>query len=43
MAKIACFDNHQDDRLMIVDDFPHQCRDAGIKHLFEIIENVITH
>ena len=32
-----------DERLMIVDDFPHQCRDAGLKHLFEIIENVITH
>ena len=30
-----------EDRLMIVDDFPHQCRDAGLKHLFEIIENVI--
>lgn len=30
-----------EERLMIVGDFPHQCRDAGLKHLFEIIENII--
>ena len=27
-----------EERLMIVDDFGHQCRDAGLNHLFEIIE-----
>lgn len=30
-----------EDRLMIVDDFPHQCRDAGLKHLFDILEYII--
>ena len=30
-----------EDRLMIVDDFGHQCRDAGMTHLYEIIESVI--
>ena len=29
-----------EDRLMIVDDFGHQCRDAGMDHLYEIIEAV---
>ena len=29
-------------RLMIVDDFGHQCRDAGLNHLFEIIENLFS-
>ena len=38
MAKIEYIDNYPDDRLMIVDDFPHQCRDSGLKHLVEIIE-----
>lgn len=28
------------DRLMIVDDFGHQCRDAGLTHLFEILERL---
>ena len=28
------------DQLMIVDDFGHQCRDAGLKHLFEILERL---
>lgn len=30
------------DRLMIVDDFPHQCRDAGLKHLYDILDKLIT-
>lgn len=30
-----------EDRLKIVDDFGHQCRDAGLKHLFEIIEHAL--
>ena len=29
-----------DDRLMVVNDFGHQCRDAGMTHLFHIIESV---
>lgn len=28
------------DRMTIVDDFGHQCRDAGLTHLFEILEMV---
>lgn len=32
-----------DDRLMIVDDFGHQCRDAGMDHLYDIIESVAKH
>ena len=32
-----------EERLMIVDDFGHQCRDAGLDHLFEIIEKVIDY
>lgn len=27
---------------MIVDDFGHQCRDAGLTHLFEILERVVS-
>lgn len=30
-------------RLMIVDDFGHQCRDAGMTHLYEILESVAKH
>lgn len=33
----------RDDRLMIVDDFGHQCRDAGMTHLYDIIESVAKH
>lgn len=29
--------------LTIVDDFGHQCRDAGLKHLIEMIERVVAH
>lgn len=29
-----------DDRLMIVDDFGHQCRDAGMTHLYAILDNL---
>lgn len=29
------------ERLTIVNDFGHQCRDAGLKHLYDIIEQVI--
>lgn len=29
--------------LTIVDDFGHQCRDAGFKHLIEMIERVVAH
>ena len=32
-----------DNRLMIVDDFGHQCRDAGMIHLYDIIESVARH
>ena len=32
-----------EDRLMIVDDFSHQCRDAGMYHLYEIIEALAKH
>lgn len=28
--------------LTIVDDFGHQCRDAGLTHLFEILERIIA-
>lgn len=28
------------ERLKVVDDFGHQCRDAGLSHLFEIIDNL---
>lgn len=28
------------ERLMIVDDFGHQCRDAGMTHLYEILESI---
>ena len=28
------------DRITIVDDFGHQCRDAGLEHLFDILERV---
>lgn len=28
-------------RLMIVDDFGHQCRDAGMAHLYDIIDEII--
>lgn len=28
------------DQIMIVDDFGHQCRDAGLTHLFEILEKL---
>lgn len=31
------------DRLKIVDDFGHQCRDAGMTHLYGIIESVAKH
>ena len=31
-----------EERLMVVDDFGHQCRDAGLNHLFEIIEYIIA-
>ena len=31
------------DRLMVVDDFGHQCRDAGMDHLYDIIESVAKH
>ena len=31
------------DRLMIVDDFGHQCRDAGMVHLYNIIEKITHH
>lgn len=30
------------ERLMIVDDFGHQCRDKGMAHLYALIENVLT-
>ena len=30
-----------EERLMIVDDFGHQCRDAGLNHLFEILEQLL--
>ena len=29
-------------RLMIVDDFGHQCRDAGMTHLYSLIDNIVT-
>ena len=29
------------ERLMIVDDFGHQCRDAGMQHLFDILEGIL--
>lgn len=32
-----------EDRLKIVDDFGHQCRDAGLDHLFEILEKIIDY
>ena len=32
-----------EERLMIVDDFGHQCRDAGMDHLYEIIETIAKH
>ena len=28
------------ERLIVVDDFGHQCRDAGMNHLYEIIESI---
>lgn len=31
-----------EDRLMIADDFGHQCKDAGLTHLYELIESVVT-
>ena len=31
------------ERLMVVDDFSHQCRDAGMIHLYDIIERVAKH
>ena len=32
-----------EERLMVVDDFGHQCRDAGMAHLYNIIESVAKH
>lgn len=32
-----------EERLMVVDDFGHQCRDAGMTHLYNIIESVAKH
>ena len=29
-----------EERLMVVDDFGHQCRDAGMTHLYNIIESI---
>lgn len=29
------------EHLMIVDDFGHQCRDAGMAHLFDILETIL--
>lgn len=31
-----------EDRLMIVDDFGHQCKDAGLEHLRQLIESAIN-
>lgn len=31
-----------ENRLMIVDDFGHQCRDAGMDHLYHILEEIIA-
>lgn len=30
-------------RLVIVDDFGHRCKDAGMTHLYNLIEQVIAH
>lgn len=32
-----------EERLMIVDDFGHQCLDAGMTHLFEILDSIAQH
>lgn len=31
-----------DNRLMIVDDFGHQCRDAGMTHLYSLIDDIVN-